>query len=91
MPLLSTKQIAKYNNTCLEILDLKRRHSKTYDRYLKLDVSKYMVDGMSAEVSWCLNWIVKLTSAVMMSERYTTHCDKCMSFLKRDSLRALGK
>lgn len=91
VPLLSTKQIAKYNNTCLEILDLKRRHSKTYDRYLKLDVSKYMVDGMSAEVSWCLNWIVKLTSAVMMSERYTTHCDKCMSFLKRDSLRALGK
>lgn len=91
VPLLSTKQITKYNKTCLEVLNLKRTGSATYDKYLKLDVSKYMVDGMSPEVSWCLNWIVKLTSTIMVSERYTNHCDKHMSYLKRDSLKALGK
>lgn len=91
VPLLSTKQITKYNKTCLEVLNLKRDGSKTYNKYLKLDVSKYMVDGMSPEVNWCLNWIVKLTSTIMVSERYTKHCDKHMSYLKRDSLKALGK
>lgn len=89
IPMLSMGQSNKYNNEVIKIIDEKQKMSKQYDRYLKINLSKYMTDDLSPEVSWCLNWIVKLTSVVVTTERYTTHCAKYMNLLKRDSLKAL--
>ena len=87
--MLSPGQVNTYNTEVIKIIDEKQKLTKPYDRYLKINLSKYMTDDLSPEVSWCLNWIVKLTSVIITTERYTTHCAKYMNLLKRDSLRAL--
>ena len=87
--MLTMNQSNDYNKEVIKIIDEKQKLTKQYDRYLKINLSKYMTDDLSPEVSWCLNWIVKLTSVVVTTERYTTHCAKYMNLLKRDSLKAL--